>query len=51
MQRTYELREHEVVYASSSAEESISHMSDVGDIDSGRAWKAVRRPSDMVSPN
>ena len=36
------------MYASSSAEESISHMSQVGDLDSGKAWRAVRRPSDMV---
>lgn len=23
-------------------------MSQVGDLDSGKAWRAVRRPSDMV---
>lgn len=46
--KSYRLHEHEVVYASSSQEDSISHMADVGDVDGGKAWKAVRRPSDMV---
>ncbi|TDL23072.1 hypothetical protein BD410DRAFT_769511 [Rickenella mellea] len=45
---TYQLREREgTIYASSSQEETVSHMSRVGDIDSGKAWRPVRRPSDM----
>ncbi|KLO11072.1 hypothetical protein SCHPADRAFT_855784 [Schizopora paradoxa] len=46
--KSYVLNEHQaVVYASSSQEESIAHMADVGDVDSGKAWRTVRRPSDM----
>jgi hypothetical protein len=44
--RKYRLREHEdTIYA--SADDKISHMGRVGDLDSGRAWRTVRRPSDM----
>ncbi|KAH8115290.1 hypothetical protein DFH11DRAFT_1854440 [Phellopilus nigrolimitatus] len=45
--KSYELREHDVVYASSSTEDPISHMSQVGDVDGSKAWRTVRRPSDM----
>ncbi|KAJ7244180.1 hypothetical protein B0H12DRAFT_1129777 [Mycena haematopus] len=44
--RKYHIREHErMIYASSS--DSISHMDGAGDVNAGKAWKAVRRPSDM----
>ncbi|KAG8855585.1 Bud site selection protein bud4 [Tulasnella sp. 330] len=43
---TYRLREHErTIYASS--DDRVTHMGRVGDVDSGKAWRAVRRPSDM----
>lgn len=35
-----------MIYASSS-EDKISHMPGPGDVDAGKAWRAVRRPSDM----
>ncbi|CAA7261728.1 unnamed protein product [Cyclocybe aegerita] len=43
----YLVREREgTIYATSSVER-ISHMAGAGDVDAGRAWKMVRRPSDM----
>ncbi|KAI0314674.1 hypothetical protein OF83DRAFT_421696 [Amylostereum chailletii] len=42
----YQIREHETIYASSDADK-VSHMGSAGDVDSGRAWRTVRRPSDM----
>ncbi|THH07867.1 hypothetical protein EW145_g3090 [Phellinidium pouzarii] len=46
--KSYELREHEaVVYASSSQEESVSHMSQAGDLSVNKAWRAIKRTSDM----
>ena len=37
-----------MIIASSDADQ-IHHMSTAGDLNSGQAWRAVRRPSDMVS--
>ncbi|KAG8221335.1 hypothetical protein J3R82DRAFT_1503 [Butyriboletus roseoflavus] len=45
-QGKYRVREHEAIFASADAEQ-VSHMSFAGDVNSGKAWKAVRRPSDM----
>ncbi|KAF9243107.1 hypothetical protein BU15DRAFT_72306 [Melanogaster broomeanus] len=45
-QGNYRVREHEAIFASADAEQ-ISHMSLAGDVNGGKAWKAVRRPSDM----
>ncbi|KAI0827839.1 hypothetical protein BC628DRAFT_1409423 [Trametes gibbosa] len=43
----YHVREHsETIYASSDADR-ISHMNGAGDVDTGKVWKSVRRPSDM----
>lgn len=42
----YQVREREVIYASSDVER-VSHMSSAGDVNTGKAWKPVRRPSDM----
>ncbi|KZT41982.1 hypothetical protein SISSUDRAFT_1016849 [Sistotremastrum suecicum HHB10207 ss-3] len=43
--RNYRLREAgEVIYASS---DKVSHLGAAGDVDQGRAWRTVRRPSDM----
>lgn len=48
LQRKYQLRERgSTIYA--SADDKVSHMSRAGDVDSGKAWRTVRRPSDMVS--
>ena len=38
-----------MIIASSDADQ-VHHMSSAGDVNSGKAWRAVRRPSDMVSP-
>lgn len=50
--RKYRLFEHdEVIRATSSEEQAqkpkISHSTKAGDIDSGKAWKVIKRPSDM----
>ena len=45
--RTYRLHEHDEVIRASSDLERISHSSNAGDIDNGKAWRVVRRPSDM----
>ncbi|KAI0090533.1 hypothetical protein BDY19DRAFT_991978 [Irpex rosettiformis] len=43
----YHVRERpETIYAS-AAKDKVTHMDSAGDIDSGKAWRAVRRPSDM----
>lgn len=48
LKRMYKLREREnTIYASS--DDKVSHMSQAGDIDNGKAWRTVRRPSDMAS--
>ena len=44
----YHVRQHsETIYASSDTDK-VSHVGCAGDVDSGRAWRTVRRPSDMV---
>ncbi|KAJ7668522.1 hypothetical protein DFH06DRAFT_982882 [Mycena polygramma] len=46
--RKYHIRQHDrMIYASSSETDRISHMAGAGDVDAGKAWRAVRRPSDM----
>ncbi|KAF8135371.1 hypothetical protein K438DRAFT_2123042 [Mycena galopus ATCC 62051] len=46
--RKYHIRQHErMIYASSSDADSISHMAGAGDVNAGKAWKTVRRLSDM----
>ncbi|KAH0829203.1 hypothetical protein J3R83DRAFT_2763 [Lanmaoa asiatica] len=45
-QGKYRVREHEAIFASAD-DEQVSHTSFAGDVNSGKAWKAVRRPSDM----
>ncbi|KAN0131906.1 hypothetical protein V8E53_010186 [Lactarius tabidus] len=43
----YHVRQHsETIYASSDADR-VSHINGAGDVDGGRAWRTVRRPSDM----
>ncbi|EJD41589.1 hypothetical protein AURDEDRAFT_186410 [Auricularia subglabra TFB-10046 SS5] len=43
--RKYRMREaSSVVYA---ADDKVVHAGAAGDVDSGRAWKTIRRPSDM----
>ncbi|KAH9996663.1 hypothetical protein BJV74DRAFT_827402 [Russula compacta] len=43
----YHVRQHsETIYASSDPDK-VSHIDGAGDVDSGRAWRTVRRPSDM----
>jgi hypothetical protein len=44
----YHVRQHsETIYASLDADR-VSHVDGAGDIDNGRAWRTIRRPSDMV---
>ncbi|KAJ7188607.1 hypothetical protein C8R46DRAFT_26212 [Mycena filopes] len=44
----YHIRQHAgTIYASSSDADRISHLAGAGDVDAGKAWKTVRRPSDM----
>ena len=38
--------EHDVIYGQPG--DSIGHVRSAGDVDAGKAWRAVRRPSDMV---
>ncbi|KAF7298095.1 PH domain-containing protein [Mycena chlorophos] len=45
--RKYLVRERDMIYASSSDTERISHLAGAGDVDAGKAWRTVRRPSDM----
>ncbi|KAL4071248.1 hypothetical protein V8B97DRAFT_436977 [Scleroderma yunnanense] len=45
-QGKYRIREHEAIFASSDADQ-VSHISLAGDVNGGKAWKMVRRPSDM----
>lgn len=48
MKKTYELRERaDVVYASSS-QEDVSHFNRNGELNVDKAWRTLRRPSDMV---
>ncbi|GJJ08435.1 hypothetical protein Clacol_002651 [Clathrus columnatus] len=42
----YKIREREdIIYA--SGEDKVSHSRQAGDVDIGKAWKTIRRPSDM----
>ncbi|KAJ8076404.1 Bud site selection protein bud4 [Marasmius tenuissimus] len=41
--KKYQVREREAIYASSS----VSHMAGPGDVNVGKAWRPIRRPSDM----
>ncbi|KAG5637515.1 hypothetical protein H0H81_004266 [Sphagnurus paluster] len=44
----YLVREHQgTIYASSSDPDSVSHLAGPGDVNAGKAWRTVRRPSDM----
>ncbi|KAF8623112.1 hypothetical protein AX15_006520 [Amanita polypyramis BW_CC] len=44
----YQVREREgTIYASSSDPDGVSHMAGPGEVNAGRAWRTVRRPSDM----
>jgi hypothetical protein len=45
----YQVREHQGTIYASAPDETVSHVTGVGDVDTGKAWKTVRRPSDMVS--
>jgi len=45
--QTYHVKEKATIYASSDAHR-IEHMESAGDVDAGKAWRTVRRPSDMV---
>jgi len=45
----YHVRERETMIIASSDADQIHHMSSAGDVNGGKAWRAVRRPSDMVS--
>ncbi|TFY68556.1 hypothetical protein EVJ58_g950 [Rhodofomes roseus] len=43
----YHIRQHqETIYASSDAEQ-VSHVGTAGDVNGGKAWRIVKRPSDM----
>ncbi|CDO76943.1 hypothetical protein BN946_scf184709.g5 [Trametes cinnabarina] len=43
----YHVREHsETIYASADGDR-ISHMGGAGDVDAGKAWRTLRRPSDI----
>ncbi|KAK7473042.1 Bud site selection protein bud4 [Stygiomarasmius scandens] len=45
--KKYHIREHEgTIYASADADK-VSHMAGPGDVNAGKAWRTVRRPSDM----
>ncbi|TFY80793.1 hypothetical protein EWM64_g3217 [Hericium alpestre] len=49
-QTKYHVRQREgTIYASADVE-TVSHMKSAGDVDTGKAWRTVRRPSDMVCP-
>lgn len=47
IQRKYLVHERpETIYA--AYDQKVSHHGVAGDVDSGKAWRTVRRPSDMV---
>ena len=49
LMQKYHVREREgTIYASSSDPDYISHMTGPGDVNAGKAWRPVRRLSDMV---
>ncbi|CCM00153.1 uncharacterized protein FIBRA_02181 [Fibroporia radiculosa] len=43
----YRVREREGTIYASSETEKVSHLASAGDVDGGKAWKTVKRPSDM----
>ncbi|TFK75463.1 hypothetical protein BDN72DRAFT_939520 [Pluteus cervinus] len=43
----YHVREPETLIYASSAGDGVSHMAGPGDVNAGKAWRTVRRPSDM----
>ncbi|KAF9010563.1 hypothetical protein BDQ17DRAFT_1273135 [Cyathus striatus] len=43
----YQIREREGTIYASSSDERISHTTGAGDLNAGKAWRTVRRPSDM----
>ncbi|KIO13807.1 hypothetical protein M404DRAFT_992041 [Pisolithus tinctorius Marx 270] len=45
-QGKYRIREHEAIFASADADQ-VSHIALAGDVNGGKAWRTVRRPSDM----
>jgi hypothetical protein len=47
----YHVRERETMIIASSDADQVHHMLSAGDVNGGKAWRAVRRPSDMVSPH
>jgi hypothetical protein len=48
LKQKYLVREQATIYASSD-ERRVEHMESAGDVDAGKAWRPVRRPSDMVN--
>lgn len=45
----YHVRERRETIFASADDDRVSHVAGAGDIDSGKAWKTYKRPSDMVS--
>lgn len=43
----YHVRQHEGTIYASSDTDRVSHMAGAGDVNAGKAWRPVRRPSDM----
>ncbi|KDQ55167.1 hypothetical protein JAAARDRAFT_181183 [Jaapia argillacea MUCL 33604] len=43
----YVKQREEMIVASSSESDNVSHVGAAGDVNTGRAWRTVRRPSDM----
>ncbi|KXN91002.1 Bud site selection protein BUD4 [Leucoagaricus sp. SymC.cos] len=43
----YHVREREGTIYASASDDKVSHMDGAGDLETGRAWRTVRRPSDM----
>ncbi|KAF9452728.1 hypothetical protein P691DRAFT_721123 [Macrolepiota fuliginosa MF-IS2] len=43
----YLIREREGTIYASASEDKVSHIAGAGDLDAGKAWRTVRRPSDM----
>ena len=47
----YHVRERDTMIIASSDADHVHHMLSAGDVNGGKAWRAVRRPSDMVGPH
>ncbi|KAI0918902.1 hypothetical protein AcV5_001963 [Taiwanofungus camphoratus] len=43
----YHIHEHHGTIYASSDTDRVSHIGNAGDVDNGKAWRAVKRPSDM----